>query len=89
MVGAESLGQLQAVFQAVEDNYAIGAHFFGHGGGVDAQAAGALDHHVVALAGAGADQAGGDRSHGAVDRPQQVVVQLVGDAEKGMAGREV
>ena len=60
-----------------------------HGGGVDAQAARTLDDHVVALAGPGPQQAGGDGAHGAVDRPQQVVVQLVGHPEEGMTRRQV
>ena len=48
-----------------------------------------MNHHVVALAGPGANQAGGHRAHGAVDRAEQIVVQLVGNAEEGMARRQI
>ena len=34
-------------------------------------------------------QSGGDGAHGAVDRPEDIVGQLVGDPEEGMAGRQV
>ena len=89
MVGAEFLSQLETVLQTVQDDDAIRAALLGHGGGVEAQTAGADDDDGLAVAHVGPLQAGGHGAHGAVDRAEQVVGQFVGDAEEGMSWRQV
>ena len=52
---------------------------------MEAQTTGALDYNVVAFSGLSPNQAGGYRAHGAVHRPQDIVVQLVRHLEEGMS----
>ena len=89
MVGAELLGELEAVLQAVEDDDVVGAHVLGHGDGGEAESAGALDDHRGAVADPALDEALGRGAHGAVDRAENLVVDLVGDAVERALGVDV
>ena len=77
VVGAELLGEREALGDAVEHDHAMRAHVLRHRGRVEAEAARALDDDVVALAEAAAQQALGDGAHRAVDPAEHGVGQLV------------
>ena len=87
VVGAEFFRQFQTVLQPVQHNNAIRAALLGHGGGVDAQAAGAHNHHGLAVAHPGALQAGGDGAHGTVGPgPSRLSGSSSGTRKKGWRG---
>ncbi len=66
-VGAEGAGQVEPRGNAVDGDDGAGAAGFGHGGGVKAQTAGALDGHAFAGAKFGAVKARDHLGEGAVD----------------------
>ena len=89
VVGAELLGEGQALRQPVEHDHLVRAHILGHRGGVEPEAARALNHDEVVLLAAGAHQALGDGAHRAVDEAQNLVGQVVGHLEDGVVGLQV
>jgi hypothetical protein len=67
----------------------VGAHVFRHRRRVQAESARALDDDVIALFDAGAQQALGSRTHGAVYEAEDGVRQLVWDAKDRLVRRDV
>src|SRR5439155_16178483 len=88
-VGAEPAGQLQAGRDAVDDDHRARAHVPSHRGGVQTEAAGALEDDRVPEAEAALAYTVDDLREGAVSRGNHVVAQLVGHGEDVVAGAQV
>ncbi len=88
-VGAEGAGQVEARGNAVDGDNGAGAAGLGHGGGVEAQAAGALDGHAFAGAELGPVKAGDHLGEGAIHAGDGRVRESVRNAEHGVAGVQV
>lgn len=88
-VGAEGAGQFEPRANAVDGDDGAGATGPGHGGGVEAQAAGALDGHAFAGAEFCPIEAGNDLRQGAIHAGDGRVRQSLGNAEHGVARIQV
>ncbi len=88
-VGAEGAGQVEARGNAVDGDDGTGAAGFGDGGGVEPQAAGALDGHAFAGSEFGPIEAGNDLRQGAVHTGNGRVRQSDRNAEHGVSRIQV